>query len=1264
MKNLPKKHKTILNINSNEKGIAILLALGFLSLIAILALTYATTTSINQKAAKSNNDLASARMLAKSVVNRTRLGMKTYSGILSNLKSEYRGEHNAENTSVDIVKNEDLKNLLPSTVNDIIYYTEDDYNCTTPHNQPTWEYITIEEDGVSKLFGRMAFAVSNHNGSLSLEAAVDNLHSSNAVSEYNSSLTTPPDNTGTDSSTGDVIVGRPGVNVNEIWLGSLNDKALPDDEKLFKDTILKEISSDKAAEGKMPEDGWGNKFIFFGAEGLDVKDIAKKNEMLNYFSFGNPPDKEAFWNADSDDDGLADDGELYHRFNLIQTNIDSDSITASSVEYAPETSGGGIPWLANWNTAGEMGNVTTAKNQIIANLVDYNDIDDDASTDSRDNPTYVGLEKVPYINELKVELESNLNVSTDGFAIWAAGAISVQPLWGGKTTISSAHANGPIAAQGDVVFTGTMEQNTYASVPAFPNATIDPWTTDLSYYNNNKANVILNQDIELKHCSAHSGYIDIYSLNGGYLNHVPDKSIIYVENHSITIAESGFDRSVTLIAKGSVINIKGDNVTINPADGTALMYSGAEIHITGDNFTGSGNIRSKGSMAIQSRSATITNASIVALGSMAVQCAGDTNITAGGYAYIIIKQLDLELVNMYDEARTCEAEVTIDYSYDWVIDDVYQYPKRNKDIESEDYEPDISDTKVYNLTFSTNSENLASGNGYTIASFTSKGTTDKEADIFTTEVHPNAGGALQNIKNFEFTDIKVKLVSGDNLYDFSKMSFLSPDKPENTLIGKLNINPANANSDHEFQLFIDGDDDITMTTMKDYYLDDANQIKDNDDNLKNTNLIYSGSASKIKIMAKVPELGGTSITLNGITGDLDTSEYYTIEGDLTVYLYNKLSQDELNINGWEQGKGHWWINIAGKNVTMSPDPGFDDKPNHVIFVDGTQSSYYIDFEIGDPRQNLNTEDWIMGITHSDKNEKIGSIDSVNAMFANRPRTGDGVDDEPNPDKDTELEPWNISTAYIRNAPMHSPWELGAIHRGTAWQTLNLKKYNTNEGKSGGGNSYTDGDANILDQIKMTSATTTLGKINVNATEKKVLRTLFHGISVNSGYNAPGTKADMIDITAADTLDDAIIIASKSTATADQYTKKFNTRAEIVNETDKFADNSLNLSQMTDAAQEEIIGKFINLTKASNIKSNQLTIIAIAQTIDDVGGGVTINKDLNYNGSIEEGETISETEFGKYDQYADQITATQKLLIIMYKTEDGKYRIRHLEYLND
>ena len=37
------------------------------------------------------------------------------------------------------------------------------------------------------------------------------------------------------------------------------------------------------------------------------------------------------------------------------------------------------------------------------------------------------------------------------------------------------------------------------------------------------------------------------------------------------------------------------------------------------------------------------------------------------------------------------------------------------------------------------------------------------------------------------------------------------------------------------------------------------------------------------------------------------------------------------------------------------------------------------------------------------------------------------------------EPWEVSTAFIRNDTIKSPWELGAIHRGKKWQDNQSEK---------------------------------------------------------------------------------------------------------------------------------------------------------------------------------------------------------------------------------
>ena len=92
---------------------------------------------------------------------------------------------------------------------------------------------------------------------------------------------------------------------------------------------------------------------------------------------------------------------------------------------------------------------------------------------------------------------------------------------------------------------------------------------------------------------------------------------------------------------------------------------------------------------------------------------------------------------------------------------------------------------------------------------------------------------------------------------------------------------------------------------------------------------------------------------------------------------------------------------------------------------------------------------------------------------------------------------HISTAVIRNAPMRSPWELGFIHRGIPFQTINLKKAGGIDGGTalddvahdaanfanwteGRGTRYEYGDAGILDQIKMTEFNKSYGKIDMRS----------------------------------------------------------------------------------------------------------------------------------------------------------------------------------------
>ena len=76
--------------------------------------------------------------------------------------------------------------------------------------------------------------------------------------------------------------------------------------------------------------------------------------------------------------------------------------------------------------------------------------------------------------------------------------------------------------------------------------------------------------------------------------------------------------------------------------------------------------------------------------------------------------------------------------------------------------------------------------------------------------------------------------------------------------------------------------------------------------------------------------------------------------------------------------------------------------------------------------------------------------------------------------------YEISTSFIRNAPFESLWELGAIHRGEPFRTINLSMFSDDCYDDGFSGKYEDGDAHILDQVKIGPVHYSRGKFNVNS----------------------------------------------------------------------------------------------------------------------------------------------------------------------------------------
>lgn len=315
----------------------------------------------------------------------------------------------------------------------------------------------------------------------------------------------------------------------------------------------------------------------------------------------------------------------------------------------------------------------------------------------------------------------------------------------------------------------------------------------------------------------------------------------------------------------------------------------------------------------------------------------------------------------------------------------------------------------------------------------------------------------------------------------------------------------------------------------------------------------------------------------------------------------------------------------------------------------------------DPRQNLNEDDWyisaratagtsqwdaVMDVTlgspiigkanesqgsdkpahpfnpgkASDDDASKSKYDQEKNVYSNGPAWGDGTN--------------HLSTAYIRNAPMQSLWELGVIHRGAAWQTLNLKAAGAPGGtgsispsdmKQGlswdnpSGTSYANGDGGILEQVKLTENAYCYGKVNINmlcsdttinigyehAHDYQMGQALFYNIMYGQEISNFETTTSSTKIGVSTTIGNALAQACVNEA----GTKKpFSSRTQFLDWTTD--GNSLanafgaaTLTSASDAQLEEIVGKTINLLKAEPSASNVIQFIVVAQTIRDLSGTV-------------------------------------------------------------
>jgi len=427
---------------------------------------------------------------------------------------------------------------------------------------------------------------------------------------------------------------------------------------------------------------------------------------------------------------------------------------------------------------------------------------------------------------------------------------------------------------------------------------------------------------------------------------------------------------------------------------------------------------------------------------------------------------------------------------------------------------------------------------------------------------------------------------------------------------------------------------------------------------------------------------------------------FTIPNPLTIKLDYAVLKNNAETESYDYVS---FLNGAGVYHSANTGATGDFFSLSTVSAAGTSAPYlYVSTQTNDPRQNLNAGDWDVCesstsavITWSDTTTcKWGSKNYLSGVVINPSTIVAGCDKETATDPQfiSSADGQHLSTAYIRHGPMQSPWELGAIHRGVAWQTINLLGAKTTDGSSTGGVGHYNyiipsaaslaaeladatggcayvvggsagGDGGILDQVKMSDATTSYGKVSLNGQGIDVYRALFWNVMVGSDYSTPGattgTKAQSLVTSSSENYLSKLI---------SMYLVPYNGKAL---QRSILCDHIVHDLVMTNNAQAEaLVGKVINLTQA-NIPSSEIRIMVIAQTIRDIGGAsstisVTKARGDGATGTVSKNCQISVFDYDATSKtYFDEITGEQKIYAIVSRDPvTNKFKIKKIEYIQE
>ena len=403
-----------------------------------------------------------------------------------------------------------------------------------------------------------------------------------------------------------------------------------------------------------------------------------------------------------------------------------------------------------------------------------------------------------------------------------------------------------------------------------------------------------------------------------------------------------------------------------------------------------------------------------------------------------------------------------------------------------------------------------------------------------------------------------------------------------------------------------------------------------------------------------------------------------------------------------------------QTVALSMESDLTREKGDVCFTIGNMS-------VKDPRQNLNINtayskasntgtnwkksDWVFDMAAATNSASVTGLSmdididdttklptsvtgKVNTYSSPKDSPASYMDDKMNGDLEEVTDPAYInetrmSTAYIRNGNMQSMWELGMIHRGAAWETINLQgssvtpadMYTYLSGASFAGTDYADGDAAILDTVKLSQYAVNWGMVDVNM--------LRGANSVGYDYTGAGRDKKFYDellttlikhknpetIQKNEAKKDSVIFEAVSDAVRDGFITVFEGKPEMTSRSQiaNLYDGVFDTNFPTDSSREELIGKLMPLIKTEPALVTVFHVDIVAQTIKDVGG-VSVSK-IKKNGDL---SAAQNTTLGTFDTatedgetiYFDEITGQVKFRATFdCNPFTGKVKLRQIKYLD-